>query len=59
MIPGHPILSTVIPPDEKMPVAVAMLITAFIVGYLFISGIKWYCAWRDRHMWGTITKKEV
>ncbi len=47
MIPGHPYLSTVIPPEERMVYAAILITCAFALSYLVVRGIIRYADWRN------------
>jgi len=42
MIPGHPLLSVVIPPVERLPFAVALVIVGLGIGYLIVESVLLY-----------------
>jgi len=57
MIAGHPYLSTVIPPAERIPIVVLIIISAMVISYL---GVKAFLMWADwRYNYGVSRNKKV
>jgi hypothetical protein len=47
MIPGHPYLSMIVPPEERIMVAGLLILVAAVVSYLMVKGIIRYADWRN------------
>jgi len=54
MIPGHIYLSQVIPPDEKIALAVLLIASAVFLSYLMVRGIIQYAEWRNSRRMGEV-----
>lgn len=47
MIPGHPYLSMIVPPEERLAVAGLLILVAAIASYLMVKGIIRYADWKN------------